>query len=63
MTTPEGEGGAITPQLEELGVLHELRMLGVDLAHDFAFYSQAKRGDLSVTDRVPREELTLPLWS
>ena len=44
-------------------MLHELRMLGVDLAHDFAFYSQAKRGDLSVTDRVPREELTLPLWS
>jgi dTDP-4-amino-4,6-dideoxygalactose transaminase len=32
-------------------------------AHDFTFYSQAKRGDLSVTDRVSREELTLPLWS
>jgi len=24
---------------------------------------QARRGDLSVTDRVAREELTLPLWS
>jgi len=32
-------------------------------AHDFTFYSQARRGDLSVTDRVSREELTLPLWS
>ncbi|HEY6795292.1 MAG TPA: DegT/DnrJ/EryC1/StrS family aminotransferase [Kineosporiaceae bacterium] len=32
-------------------------------AHDFTFYSQAKRGDLSVTDRVSRQELTLPLWS
>jgi dTDP-4-amino-4,6-dideoxygalactose transaminase len=32
-------------------------------AHDFTFYSQAKRGELSVTDRVSREELTLPLWS
>jgi dTDP-4-amino-4,6-dideoxygalactose transaminase len=32
-------------------------------AHDFTFYSQAKRDDLSVTDRVSREELTLPLWS
>jgi dTDP-4-amino-4,6-dideoxygalactose transaminase len=32
-------------------------------AHDFTFYSQAKRGDLSVTERVSREELTLPLWS
>jgi dTDP-4-amino-4,6-dideoxygalactose transaminase len=32
-------------------------------AHDFSFYSRARRGDLSVTDRVSREELTLPLWS
>lgn len=32
-------------------------------AHDFTFYRQAKRGDLSVTDRVSRQELTLPLWS
>src|SRR6266516_2398879 len=32
-------------------------------AHDFTFYRDARRGDLSVTDRVSREELTLPLWS
>ena len=32
-------------------------------AHDFTFYSHARRGDLSVTDRVSREEVTLPLWS
>jgi dTDP-4-amino-4,6-dideoxygalactose transaminase len=32
-------------------------------AHEFTFYRDARRGDLSVTDRVAREELTLPLWS
>jgi dTDP-4-amino-4,6-dideoxygalactose transaminase len=32
-------------------------------AHDFTFYREARRGDLSVTDRVSRQELTLPLWS
>ena len=32
-------------------------------AHDFTFYADARRGDLSVTDRVSREQLTLPLHS
>jgi dTDP-4-amino-4,6-dideoxygalactose transaminase len=32
-------------------------------AHEFTYYRNARRGDLSVTDRVVREELTLPLWS
>jgi dTDP-4-amino-4,6-dideoxygalactose transaminase len=32
-------------------------------AHEFTFYRNARRGDPSVTDRVTREELTLPLWS
>jgi dTDP-4-amino-4,6-dideoxygalactose transaminase len=32
-------------------------------AHDFTMYAGARRGDLSVTERVSREELTLPLWS
>jgi hypothetical protein len=32
-------------------------------AHEFSLYRNARRGDLSVTDRVTREELTLPLWS
>jgi dTDP-4-amino-4,6-dideoxygalactose transaminase len=32
-------------------------------AHDFTFYAGCRRGDLSVTDRVSREEVTLPLWS
>jgi dTDP-4-amino-4,6-dideoxygalactose transaminase len=32
-------------------------------AYDFTLYRDCPRGDLSVTDRVSREELTLPLWS
>jgi dTDP-4-amino-4,6-dideoxygalactose transaminase len=32
-------------------------------AHEFTHYRHARRGDLSVTDRVVREKLTLPLWS
>lgn len=32
-------------------------------AHDFTLYAGCRRGDLSVTDQISREELTLPLWS
>jgi dTDP-4-amino-4,6-dideoxygalactose transaminase len=32
-------------------------------AHEFTLYLDCPRSDLSVTDRVSREELTLPLWS
>jgi dTDP-4-amino-4,6-dideoxygalactose transaminase len=46
--------------LSERGVPTGIHFLG---AHEFSFYRQARRGDLSVTDRVVREELTLPLWS
>jgi dTDP-4-amino-4,6-dideoxygalactose transaminase len=35
----------------------------VQATRDFTFYRDARRGDLSVTDRVSRQELTLPLWS
>ena len=46
--------------LKQRGVPTGIHFLG---AHDFSFYRDARRGDLSVTDRVVREELTLPLWS
>ena len=46
--------------LKERGVPTGIHFLG---AHEFSFYRDARRGDLSVTDRVVREELTLPLWS
>ncbi len=46
--------------LKKQGVPTGIHFLG---AHDFTFYKNARRGDLSVTDRVAREELTLPLWS
>ena len=46
--------------LKARGVPTGIHFLG---AHDFSFYRDARRGDLSVTDRVVREELTLPLWS
>ena len=32
-------------------------------AHDFSFYRDCRRSDLSVTERVSRQEVTLPLWS
>ncbi|MDF2739750.1 MAG: hypothetical protein K0S88_1117 [Actinomycetia bacterium] len=46
--------------LKTRGVPTGIHFLG---AHDFTWYRDARRGDLSVTDRVVREELTLPLWS
>jgi dTDP-4-amino-4,6-dideoxygalactose transaminase len=46
--------------LKERGVPTGIHFLG---AHEFTFYRNARRGDLPVTDRVTREELTLPLWS
>lgn len=46
--------------LKERGIPTGIHFLG---AHEFTYYQDARRGDLSVTDRVVREELTLPLWS
>ena len=46
--------------LKERGIPTGIHFQG---AHEFTFYRDARRGDLSVTDRVSREELTLPLWS
>jgi dTDP-4-amino-4,6-dideoxygalactose transaminase len=46
--------------LKAHGIPTGIHFLG---AHDFTYYRDARRGDLSVTNRVVREELTLPLWS
>jgi dTDP-4-amino-4,6-dideoxygalactose transaminase len=46
--------------LKARGIPTGIHFLG---AHEFTYYRDARRGDLSVTDRVTREELTLPLWS
>ena len=46
--------------LKARGIPTGIHFLG---AHEFTWYRDARRGDLSVTDRVTREELTLPLWS
>ena len=46
--------------LKQHGIPTGIHFLG---AHEFTYYRNARRGDLSVTDRVTREELTLPLWS
>lgn len=57
---PAGARAELVTFLEARGIPTGIHF---QAAHDFTFYSQAKRGDLSVTDRVSREELTLPLWS
>src|SRR6266542_878677 len=46
--------------LKQRGIPTGIHFLG---AHEFTYYQDARRGDLSVTGRVVREELTLPLWS
>ncbi|MFC0678730.1 DegT/DnrJ/EryC1/StrS family aminotransferase [Lysobacter korlensis] len=44
--------------LKSLGIATGIHFLG---AHNFSFYAASRRGDLSVTDRVTKEVLTLPL--
>ncbi len=44
--------------LKRLGIATGIHFLG---AHGFSFYKDCRRGDLSVTDRVTQQVLTLPL--
>lgn len=44
--------------LNRLGIATGIHFLG---AHEFSFYKGCRRGDLSVTDRVTQQVLTLPL--
>ena len=46
--------------LKERGIPTGIHFLA---AHEFTYYRNCRRGDLTVTERVSREELTLPLWS
>jgi dTDP-4-amino-4,6-dideoxygalactose transaminase len=49
---------ALMDHLKALGISTGIHFLG---AHQFAFYKNSRRGDLSVTDRVCQQVLTLPL--
>ena len=44
--------------LDGLGVSTGIHLPG---AHEFSFYAGCRRGDLTVTDRVTEQVLTLPL--
>jgi dTDP-4-amino-4,6-dideoxygalactose transaminase len=57
---PTDTRGELVEFLEERGIPTGIHF---QAAHDFTFYADARRGDLSVTDRVSREQLTLPLHS
>jgi dTDP-4-amino-4,6-dideoxygalactose transaminase len=57
---PAATRSALIDFLKRRGVPTGIHFLG---AHEFSFYRDSRRGDLPVTDRVTREELTLPLWS
>jgi dTDP-4-amino-4,6-dideoxygalactose transaminase len=45
--------------MRERGVLTGIHFLG---AHEFSFYRDCRRGDLTVTERVSQQILTLPLY-
>ena len=49
---------ALIDHLKALGISTGIHFLG---AHKFSFYSNSRRGDLSVTDQVCEQVLTLPL--
>lgn len=58
------------PAAARPGLVEHLRARGIDTgihffmgAHGFSQYRDSRRGDLSVTERVCHETLTLPLWS
>jgi dTDP-4-amino-4,6-dideoxygalactose transaminase len=48
----------LVAHLKERGVATGIHFLG---AHDFSFYKQSRRGDLSVTEAATEQVLTLPL--
>jgi len=49
---------ALIDHLKALGISTGIHFLG---AHNFSFYRNSRRGDLSITDRVCDQVLTLPL--
>jgi dTDP-4-amino-4,6-dideoxygalactose transaminase len=57
---PAEARAALIAFLKQRGIPTGIHFQG---AHEFTYYRDCRRGDLSVTDRVSRQELTLPLWS
>jgi len=55
-----GRRADLTRHLSERGISTGIHFLG---AHDFSFYKDSRRGDLSVTEQVTEQVLTLPLHS
>ena len=51
---------ALMAHMKAQGVSTGIHFLG---AHDFSFYEHCRRSDLSVTDRVSEQVITLPLYS
>lgn len=51
---------ALMAHLKALGISTGIHFLG---AHEFSFYADSRRGDLSVTDVATQQVLTLPLHS
>lgn len=59
-TTDAEERGALIAHLKGLGISTGIHFLG---AHEFSFYADSRRGDLTVTEREAGRVLTLPLHS
>jgi len=56
-----GEARAdLMAHLRERGIATGIHFIG---AHHFSLYRDCRRADLSVTERVSAQEVTLPLWS
>jgi dTDP-4-amino-4,6-dideoxygalactose transaminase len=53
-----GQRPALMAHLKALGISTGIHFLG---AHEFSFYRDSRRGDLSVTDEASQQVLTLPL--
>jgi dTDP-4-amino-4,6-dideoxygalactose transaminase len=56
---PEDARADLIQHLRERGVATGIHWIG---AHEFTQYKDCRRGDLTVTEQVARETLTLPLW-
>ena len=56
---PEDARADLIQVLGERGVATGIHWIG---AHEFAYFKDCRRGDLTVTEQVSRQTLTLPLW-
>ncbi|MGZ8702786.1 MAG: DegT/DnrJ/EryC1/StrS family aminotransferase [Gaiellaceae bacterium] len=56
---PEDARADLIDYLRERGIATGIHWIG---AHEFTHFKDCRRGDLTVTEQVARETLTLPLW-